>query len=199
MAKIIGLFSSAMIKKSETWQHQIIKTKDDLKSWLESEKKHYFRELGPLYWLFCMTEKDFIWRYQKRLRKTEFYLNSNRMVRYLLSRIKLMRLSARLGINVRINSYGKGLRIVHISSIITSGDIGENYTAFPNTLIGEGTSGGNPVIGNNVTAYTGATIVGNITIANNIKIGANSFVNKSFLEEGVTIGGIPAHFLRKKS
>lgn len=110
-----------------------------------------------------------------------------------------MRLSARLGINVRINSYGKGLRIVHISSIITSGDIGENYTAFPNTLIGEGTSGGNPVIGNNVTAYTGATIVGNITIANNIKIGANSFVNKSFLEEGVTIGGIPAHFLRKKS
>ena len=66
---------------------------------------------------------------------------TNKIIRYIISRIILMRMSAKYGMQVRINSCGKGFRIVHISSVITSGDIGEYYTAFPNTLIGEGTRG----------------------------------------------------------
>lgn len=106
-------------------------------------------------------------------------------------------MSVRYGMNVRLNSCGRGLRIVHVSSVITNGDIGENYTAFPNTLVGQGTKGGNPIIGNNVTAYTGATIVGDIQIADSVKIGANAFVNKSFLTAGATVAGVPAVEIRK--
>jgi len=191
------LFSLAMSKKNDIWMHETIQTKDDLKNWLECEKKAYSPKMSPFGGLFRLTEEDFIWRYQTRLRKTEYYLNSGKQIRYLVSRVRLIKMSAKFGINVRLNSCGKGLRIVHIFSVITSGDIGQNYTAFPNTLVGQGTRGGNPIIGDNVTAYTGAIIVGGITIANNITIGANSFVNKSFLEEGVTIVGNPASIVKK--
>ena len=42
----------------------------------------------------------------------------------------------------------------------------------------------------------GATIIGNITIADNIKIGAGAVVTKSFLTPGVTLVGIPAREIK---
>jgi serine O-acetyltransferase len=49
-----------------------------------------------------------------------------------------------------------------------------------------------PKIGNNVFIGPGAKIFGDIEIADNVAIGVNSVVNKSFLEPGITIAGIPA-------
>jgi serine O-acetyltransferase len=49
-----------------------------------------------------------------------------------------------------------------------------------------------PKIGNNVFIGPGAVIVGDIIIVDNIAIGANSYVNKLFLEPGITIAGAPA-------
>ncbi len=88
---------------------------------------------------------------------------------------------------------------MHLSSVITNGDIGENFTVYPNTLIGKTPKGNNkaPVIGNSVTVYTGATVIGNVTIANGIKIAAGAVVNKSFTDENILIGGIPAKVLSK--
>ena len=48
-----------------------------------------------------------------------------------------------------------------------------------------------PTIGNNVTIYAGAVIVGNIKIGDNVVIGANSFVNKDIPDNEVW-AGIPA-------
>jgi len=55
-----------------------------------------------------------------------------------------------------------------------------------------------PHIGNNVFIGPGAVIVGDIKIADNIAIGVNSFVNKSFLEEGIIIAGVPARKVSDK-
>ena len=44
----------------------------------------------------------------------------------------------------------------------------------------------------------GAKVLGGITIADDIKIGANAVVTKSFNEPGITIVGIPAHKLERK-
>ena len=52
-----------------------------------------------------------------------------------------------------------------------------------------------PVLGKRVDVGIGAKIIGNVTIADDIKIGANAVVTKSFLEPGITLVGIPA---RKK-
>lgn len=46
---------------------------------------------------------------------------------------------------------------------------------------------------------SGARIIGDISIASNIAIGANAVVTKSFLEEGITIAGIPAKKISNNS
>ena len=49
-----------------------------------------------------------------------------------------------------------------------------------------------PILGDNVFIASGAKIIGNIKIANNVAIGANAVVVKDILEEGITVGGVPA-------
>lgn len=57
---------------------------------------------------------------------------------------------------------------------------------------------GAPHIGDNVYIGPGAKIFGPIEIADDIVVGANAVVNKSFLEKGITIGGIPARKISDK-
>ena len=52
--------------------------------------------------------------------------------------------------------------------------------------------GGGPTIGDNVYICTGAKVFGEIQVANDVIIGANSVVNKSVTENGVTVAGAPA-------
>ena len=76
--------------------------------------------------------------------------------------------------------------------------IGENCTIHQNVTTGEryGTHpGGQPIIGNNVRIYTGATILGKITIGDNAVIGAHSLVLHD-VEAKSLVFGIPA---RKKN
>lgn len=47
------------------------------------------------------------------------------------------------------------------------------------------------MIGNNVYIRMGARILGDITIADNVVIGANAVVTKSITEPGITVAGIP--------
>ena len=91
---------------------------------------------------------------------------------------------------------GKGLHIWHYGSIIINGyaKIGENCTLHGQNCIGNnGKSNEAPVIGNNVDIGAGASIIGNIKIADEIVIGAGAVVNKSFFRKGAILVGIPAH------
>lgn len=54
---------------------------------------------------------------------------------YYLSLVKLNRLRFKYGMKVRLNSCGKGLCIVHLGSIITNGDVGEDARLFVNSAI----------------------------------------------------------------
>ena len=54
-----------------------------------------------------------------------------------------------------------------------------------------------PTLGNNVMVGTGAKILGNIHIGDNVKIGANCIVIKD-VEAGKTIIGVPGEILAKK-
>lgn len=97
-----------------------------------------------------------------------------------------------------INIQGKfepGLKIYHENIIINYySKLGKNVQLHGNNCIGN--NGKNveacPKIGNNVEIGYGATIIGDIEIADNIVIGANSLVNKSFTEKGCIIAGNPA-------
>ena len=63
--------------------------------------------------------------------------------------------------------------------------------------IGKEKSGGSkPIIGNNVYVCTGAVVIGNITIGDNVIIGANSVVTKS-VPCNCTVVGNPARIIRE--
>lgn len=97
---------------------------------------------------------------------------------------------------------GKGFCITHIGPIIISNHavIGENCRIHVCVNIGADVREGSlaPRVGNNVYIGPGAKLFGNIEIADNIAIGANSVVNKSFMTQGVSIAGVPAKVVNNK-
>jgi serine O-acetyltransferase len=110
-----------------------------------------------------------------------------------------------LGFIIPLNVFGAGLSIAHSGPIIVNdlARVGENcrihncvHIATNAHPVGEKDTV--PHIGNNVFIGPGAVIFGDIEIADNIVIGANSVVNKSFLEEGITIAGVPAKKISNK-
>ena len=72
--------------------------------------------------------------------------------------------------------------------------MGSHCRIYQNVTIGSG-RGGYPTIGDNVIIYAGAVLCGKINIGNNVVIGANSFVNKSF-PDNVVIAGCPARIIK---
>ena len=67
------------------------------------------------------------------------------------------------------------------------------------TTIGKniGKDNTSPKIGNNVWIGPGARIYGNITLGDNVVVGVNSVVNKSF-PSNITIAGVPARIINNK-
>lgn len=56
-----------------------------------------------------------------------------------------------------------------------------------------------PTIGDGVFIGAGAKIIGEIEIANNVKIGANSLVTESILTPNVVAVGVPAKIIRTRT
>ena len=162
------------------------------------EKKMYFPTRTAYIKSWITYEDDYlIWKYLYFLRREEG--SSNLLSRYYWRRRK-NDLGAKLGIIIYAGCCGKGLRIWHYGSTIISGDakIGENCTFHGQACIGaNGSSTAAPVIGNNVDIGVGAKIIGDLTLADGIKVGAGAVVTRSCLEEGATLVGIPAKPLKK--
>ena len=78
---------------------------------------------------------------------------------------------------------GEGFKIVHSVGIVIGHQViaGENLELFQNVTIGSKRKVKDgremPIIGDNVTIYAGACVVGAIKIGNNVKIGANTYVD----------------------
>ena len=141
-------------------------------------------------------------RFQLRLRKIEYLYNCCRKnplrrVQLFILEVLNHRLATRLGFTIPKNVFGPGLCIVHYGTIVVSpfSKVGSNCRIHPSTSIGD--KDGAPILGDNVYIGPGAKLYGNITIGDNVKIGANSVVNKSFPSD-VTIVGVPAKILEKQ-
>ena len=143
---------------------------------------------------------DPIWKFQIVLRKTEYfsymYQNSKLFIlHYLWYKFLLRKHSFKLGFSIPINVFGPGLSIAHYGTIVVSdaAKVGKNCRLQEGVNIGSTNGSAKaPQIGDNVFIGTGAKIIGDITIASDVAIGANAVVVKSITEEGVTYGGVPA-------
>ena len=133
------------------------------------------------------------------MRKAEYYKNCSKTflgkiyskwVQFLYYKKRI-----KFGFSIPLNVFGPGLSIAHIGTIVVNGNarIGKNCRIQECTTIGA-TNGSTlaPILGDNIFIGSGARIIGNIKIANNIAIGANAMVNKSFEDDGITIAGVPA-------
>jgi serine O-acetyltransferase len=89
---------------------------------------------------------------------------------------------------------GKGLRIHHFGGIIIHSEavIGEGCTIYHGITLGDrGGWGGAPHIGNYVLIGAGAKILGNVTVGDYCRIGANSVVTTSVPPHCLAVG-VPA-------
>lgn len=78
--------------------------------------------------------------------------------------------------------------------------IGRNCVIFHNvTLGGTGKHHGkrHPTIGDNVFIGTGAILLGPLTVGNNVKIGANSFIVMCDVPSNCTVAGTPARIIKR--
>jgi len=140
------------------------------------------------------------WRYTRLLRKAEYYHNCKSSFIYTPNKAylkyKLHRSELKLGFHIPLNTIGPGLFIYHYGTILINTKVRVGANCSLQALVGiTGKSAVDsrcPTIGDNVFIGEGAFIVGDITIADGIVIGAHSVVTKSFLEPNITIAGSPA-------
>lgn len=96
---------------------------------------------------------------------------------------------------------GRRFKIEHFSDIIISGDtvIGDDVVIRNGVTIGLRRTGvrGAPRIGNRVDIGTGAKILGDITIGDDVAIGANAVVLKDVPPNSIAIG-VPAEIRSRK-
>lgn len=180
----------------------MIQSKEDLKRYLAADCLNCFGKDKRTWqnFKFVQDEEYLIVKFMQYLRKQEYYINTynNSKFRGLMSIVyerKKNKLAKQLGFYIQPNCFEEGLTIWHRGTIVVNGNsrIGKNCTLHGNNCIGNnGVHEGCPVIGNNVDIGFGAVIIGDIIIADNVKIGANAVVNKSFTEPGIIIAGIPA-------
>jgi serine O-acetyltransferase len=120
-----------------------------------------------------------------------------RLIAFLLFKI----IEMTTGISVPASAeIGRGFYIGHFGGIILHSDVkmGENCSIGPGVLIGTRGLGnkGVPRIGHNVYIGVGAKVLGDITIGDDVRIGANAVVVRS-VPAGATAVGIPAKILPK--
>ncbi|KKI93262.1 hypothetical protein WQ54_05360 [Bacillus sp. SA1-12] len=97
---------------------------------------------------------------------------------------------------------GEGLTIYHGNgSVIEPHKIGNNCSIWQQVTIGRKPQPGlevdKPTIGDNVCIYSGAIVLGNITIGNNAEIGAGAVCIKDVPDNAIVVGN-PARIIKIK-
>lgn len=169
----------------------MIQSKEDLKRYLAIEEKKYNKK-----WYFylpvMMTEQQVLYKHAYFLRKAEYAANTGKISRvwYLF---RLLRIQTRYGISIPLNVLEEGFEIAHLGSVIINADvhIGKNAKLHPGVCVGAN-HGKAPKIGDNVYLGPGSKVFGDITLGNDIQVGANAVVTKSCMKDGAILVGIPA-------
>lgn len=173
--------------------------KNELKELIRSDKQNYSSKNFTVNLYHIITNHQLLY-YMKNIilaRKVRYYRENKKILnilKLLYYERKYNILSQKSNINIR-GKFGKNLKVRHENIIINKyAELGDNVILHGNNCIGNRNNGTKdcPKIGNNVDIGYGASIIGGVTIADDIIIGANSLVNKNFLEKGIIIAGIPA-------
>lgn len=170
----------------------MINSKADLKEYLAAELGAY--KVNKLAAFFGVSESGILRRHQILLRKSEYHHNTGHRVREAFFRYFLRRIQLRYCLQIPINAFGKGLKIMHLGPILVNGNtkVGEHCSIHIFTSLVSKRGSGSPTLGNGIVIGVGASVVGNVKIADNVVIGANSVVTHDVTEPDIAIAGAPA-------
>lgn len=136
------------------------------------------------------------------LRHVEYYMNIPSLcgnIKLSYYRFMFRKAGRQLGYSIGVNSCGPGLSLPHYGTIIISAEARLGANCRVHACVNIGASAGSkkaPQIGDNVYIGPSCVLFGDIHIANNVTIGANATVNKSFEQEHVVIAGTPAKIVK---
>ncbi len=168
----------------------MIRTRDDYRRYLDADREALGVGTGAAALL------DDVWRFQRALRRVEFYANTRKpRPLEMAGRLWLRRQGRRLGFSIPPNVFGPGLAIAHYGTIVVNGSarVGANCCIHPSRTIGTkaGHQDAAPTIGDNAYIGPGARIFGPIILGDNIQVGANAVVTKD-APSGAVLLCIPA-------
>lgn len=129
------------------------------------------------------------------------WLRQRKIMKYTLglpASMILRHLSYKYGVFINPNIYiGPGLYIEHGGCVYLNAEyIGENFSVFHEVTLGVWKLG-KPYVGNNVTIYMGAKVIGKVHLSDNCVIGTCAVVTKD-VPLGKTVVGIPAQIVEKE-
>lgn len=92
---------------------------------------------------------------------------------------------------------GPGFLIKHgRASSVGAKKIGNNFKIMQHVTIGYINETDKPTIGDDVTVFAGAKVLGNVRLGNNCIVGANAVVVKN-VPDNCTVVGVPAYIIRR--
>lgn len=101
-------------------------------------------------------------------------------------------MSVRTGLSIPPGVFGRGLSIAHYGSIVVNNEASVGRFCRIHSATNIGTyKGGAPTVGNFVYIGPGAVLYGDITIGDEVAVGANAVVGNDF-DGPATIAGAPA-------
>lgn len=181
----------------------MIRSRNELKEYLSCERALYF----PGGWKdlcsgFLMRSKFWrIWRHQKALRLAEYYKNRGWKAAFAWHHRRKNVLGLSLGFEIPENCFEKGLMIYHIAPIVINEDarVGEDCRISGLFCLGNtGAGTKSPVLGSRITAGWGSCVIGDVTVADGVTLGAGCVVTRPILREGARVAGVPAKELPEK-
>lgn len=94
---------------------------------------------------------------------------------------------------------GGGLHFPHFGAVnVNNGAyIGRNCTIYQGVTIGSMRGQGTPVIGDNCVLFSGAKVIGRVTLGDYVAVGAGAVVVNN-VPNGCVVGGVPAKVLSDK-
>lgn len=151
-------------------------------------------------WRFMKSEGYDIYRFMLHLRKYEYLIKRPTTpimkIRRFWNLRQYQKFAGKCGFVIGDGVLGDDITFYHRGNIVINPNarIGDGCKFHGSCCIGNSHEGEMkcPVLGKNVDVGYGAVIIGDIYIADNIKIGANAVVTKSFYEPNITIAGVPA-------
>ncbi len=187
----------------------MIKTKEDLKLFIEEDKKRNLWNPTQSYLKYILrlwygSADSMAFHYMKVLRKYEYLYNKK--TKNILNRVGLIfykywhnRLSLKYNVHIGINMVGYGFRIRHIGggAIVNCFSMGKYCSVNCGVVVGNKDSQENrAVIDDNVTLTVGCKIIGKIHIGSNVIVAPNAVVVKD-VPDNCVVAGIPAKIIKK--